>query len=68
LGGLRPASLAPVAVMQDIPTTRPGPIDAPDLSRGSQVEIVLVNGRRLVVPAGVDTEALARILSVVDGQ
>jgi transposase len=68
LGGPRPASFAPVAVMQDIPTPRPCPIDAPDLSRTSQVEIVLVNGRRLVVPAGVDTEALARILSVVDGR
>jgi transposase len=36
LGGPRPVSFAPVAVMQDIPTIRPGPIDAPDLSRTSQ--------------------------------
>jgi len=33
----------------------------------ARVEIALRNGRRLVVPANVDPEALARLLSVVDG-
>ncbi|KGM86472.1 hypothetical protein rosmuc_03613 [Roseovarius mucosus DSM 17069] len=32
------------------------------------MEIALPNGRRLIVPILVDPEALARILSVVDGQ
>ena len=68
LGASRPVSFAPVSVTQDVPTSRPGPVDPPDPSRNSQVEIALPNGRRLVVPAGVDSEALARILSVVDGQ
>ena len=34
----------------------------------AMVEIVLRNGRRLVVPATVDPEALARLLPVVDSQ
>jgi transposase len=33
----------------------------------ARVEIALRNGRRLVVPANVDPEALARLLPVVDG-
>ncbi|WP_320178894.1 hypothetical protein [Roseovarius pacificus] len=35
---------------------------------GCQVEIILLNGRRVIVPVGVESEALARILVVVDGQ
>lgn len=35
---------------------------------GCQVEIALPNGRRVTVPVGVEPEALARILAVVDGQ
>lgn len=58
----------PVPVTTDAPASRSGPVDPPDPSRNSQVEIALPNGRRLIVPAGVDSEALARILSVVDGQ
>ena len=68
LGASRPVSFTPVTVTKDLAASQPGPIDSPDLSRTSQVEIVLVNGRRLVVPVGIDTEALARILSVVDGR
>lgn len=34
----------------------------------AMVEIALRNGRRLVVPANVDPEALARLLAVVDSQ
>jgi transposase len=71
LGASRPVSFAPVTVTTDAPASRPGPVDLPDPpdpSRTSQVEIALPNGRRLIVPTGVAPEALARILSVVDGQ
>ena len=68
LGASHPLSFAPVTVTQDAPASRSGPVDPPDLSRTSQVEIALPNGRRLIVPTGVESEALARILSVVDGQ
>ena len=61
-------SVAPGTVTQDVPTSRPEPVDPPDLSRTSQVEVALPNGRRRIVPTGVAPEALARILSVVDGQ
>ena len=67
LGASRLAPFAPVTVTTDAPASRYGPVDPPDPSRNSQVEIALPNGRRLIVPAGVDSEALARILSVVDG-
>ena len=52
----------------DAPASRPGSVDPADLSRNSQVEIALQNGRRLIVAPGNETEALARILSVVDAQ
>ena len=68
LGASRPVSFAPVTVTKGAPASRSGPVDPSDLSRNSQVEIALPNGRRLVVPTGVESEALARILSVVDGQ
>jgi hypothetical protein len=55
-------------VTQDVPTSRPGPVDPPDPSRTSQVEIALPNGRRLIVAPGIEMGALARILSVVDEQ
>ena len=44
------------------------PVDPADPSRTFQVEIALPNGRRLIVPTRVEMQALARILSVVDGQ
>ncbi|WP_245823392.1 IS66-like element accessory protein TnpA [Antarctobacter heliothermus] len=68
LGAARPVSFAPVTVTQDVPTSRPGPVDPPDPSRTSQVEIALPNGRRLIVAPGIEMGALARILSVVDEQ
>jgi len=68
LGAARPVSFAPVTVTEDAPSSGPEPVDPPDPSRTSQVEIALPNGRRLIVPSGVAPEALARILSVVDGQ
>ena len=68
LGASRPVSFAPVTVAEDAPTSRPGPVDPPDPSQTSQVEIDLPNGRRLIVAPGIEMGALARILSVVDGQ
>jgi transposase len=40
----------------------------PDSPSDCQVELVLPNKRRLIVSVGVEPEALARILAVVDGQ
>lgn len=68
LGASRPVSFTPVTVTTDVAASQPGPVDPPDLSRNAQVEIALPNGRRLIVAPGVEPEALARILSVVDGQ
>jgi transposase len=68
LGASRPVSFAPVAVTTDVSASQPGPVDPPYPPRNSQVEIALPNGRRLIVSTGVEPEALARILSVVDGQ
>lgn len=64
-GASRPVSFAPVTVTKGAPAFQHGPVDPP---RNAQVEIALPNGRRLIVPTGVEPEALARILSVVDGQ
>lgn len=68
LGASRPVSFAPVTVTKVFPASQSGAVDPPELSRNCQVEIALPNGRRLIVPTGVDPGALARILSVVDGQ
>ena len=67
LGSSRPVSFAPVTVSKEMPASRANPVNScspPDC----QVEIALPNGRRLIVPADVETEALARILAVVDRQ
>lgn len=68
LGASRSVSFAPVTVTKDFPASQRGPVDPPEISRNSQVEIALPNGRRLIVAPGIEPEALARILSVVDGQ
>jgi transposase len=48
------------------------PATAPDTSRtsipGNRLEVVLGNGRRLLVTVDVDPEALARLLPVIDGR
>ena len=61
LGSSRPVSFAPVTVSRANPVNSCSPSDC-------QVEIALPNGRRLIVPVDVETEALARILAVVDRQ
>jgi len=68
LGSCCSASFAPVTVTKDISASQPVPVDPCPPPRDCQVEIALPNGRRLIVPTGVATEALARLLSVVDGQ
>ena len=49
------------------PAPQPNSVD-PCPTPDCQVEIVLPNRRRLIVPVSVEPEALARILAVVDGQ
>ncbi len=66
LGSSRPGSFAPVTVTKGASAPQAGRVD-PCPPADCQVEIVLPDGRRLIVPSGVDTEALARILSAVDG-
>ncbi len=66
LGSSRPVSFAPVSVTK-APALQTNSVD-PCLLPDCQVEIVLPNKRRLIVPVGVEPEALARILAVVDGQ
>ena len=66
LGAWRPPMFTPLAVAATPPAT------APDTSRtsipGNRLEVVLGNGRRLLVPVDVDPEALARLLPVIDGR
>jgi len=64
-GELRPfgsVSFTPVTLAPETPA----PADALPSSQDTQVEIVLPNGRRLIVSVGVEPEMLARLLSVVD--
>jgi transposase len=62
LGGDREPAFAQV-VVAPAPTTT-APVDPVSETR---VEIVLGNGRRVVVPVSVDPVALARLLPVVEG-
>ncbi|WP_090736630.1 IS66-like element accessory protein TnpA [Paracoccus homiensis] len=66
LGSSRPVSFAPVT-MTKAPASQTNLAD-PCLPLDCQVEIALTNGRRVIVPVGVEPAALARILAVVDGQ
>lgn len=67
LGSSRPRSFAPVTVTTHSAASQAGRGD-PCRPAECQVEIALPNGRRIIVPSGVDTEALARILAAVDGR
>lgn len=64
LGGGCMASFIPLTVSAEPPSRVP-PRLMPS-NPEARVEIALRNGRQLVVPANVDPEALARLLSVVD--
>jgi len=52
-------------VPKEVSALQANPIDAIP-SPDCRVEVALPNGRRLIVPIGVESEALARILAVVD--
>ena len=65
LGASGAVSFAPVTVTK-APAPQTNSVD-PCPSLDCQVEIVLPNGRRVILPVGVEPEALARILAVVDG-
>jgi len=67
LGASCADSFSPVTVTKEVAASQPGSVDPIAPPGGLQVEIALPNGRRLIVPTGVDPEALGRILSVVDG-
>lgn len=64
LGAMRTPMFTPLAVAATPPTSASEP--PPTSSPVNRVEIVLVNGRRLVVPVDMDPEALARLLPMVD--
>lgn len=66
LGGYPPPSFTPLALAiekQDAAAEAPTRSAAED-----KVEIVLKNGRRIVVPVHIDPTMLAQFLPVVDGQ
>ena len=67
LGSSGFVSFAPVTVSKEVSASQVNPIDAIP-SPDCRVEVALPNGRRLIVPIGVESEALARILAVVDRQ
>jgi transposase len=64
LGICRVPSFAPVTVHADVPAPRsPSP---PDGGGSGRVEIVLRNGRRVLVGTGVDLSALALLVEALD--
>lgn len=66
LGALRRPMFTPLSVAEALPTFVPKASAASSLE--NRVEIVLGNGRRLVVPVDVDPQALAWLLPVIDGR
>lgn len=69
LGDETPPSFIPLAVSSMVPAAVPAtaleaPRDTPDV----QLEIVLRNGRRLLVPSSVAPEVLARLLPALEGR
>jgi transposase len=60
LGADRQASFAPVLMAPEV-ASRPEQASGAD-----RIEIVLGNGRRLIVGAGIDASALARVVAVLE--
>jgi transposase len=50
------------------PEAAPAAKATPHVSDAGRIEIVLVNGRRIVVGADVDAAALARVVTVLERQ
>ena len=59
-------SFAPVIVSPEPLFASPSSVDARPGSAAERIEIVLTSGRRIVVGAGVDAVALARVISIVE--
>ncbi len=59
-GNVAGPSFAPVVVAPDPPVAAGAGLDA------SRIEIVLTNGRRIVIGADLDATALARVIAVAD--
>jgi transposase len=75
VGGYEAVSFAPVTVEAERPVPPPMPADpstaaptaTPVTDTSHRIEVVLRNGRRLVVDARLDPSALARLIAVVEG-
>jgi transposase len=59
-------SFSPVVVAADAPSAMPN--SAPALHDAGRIEILLANGRRIVVGPAVDALALARVVKVLERQ
>jgi transposase len=69
LGDETPPAFIPLALSSGMPAPVPSTAPVAQLdARDVQLEIVLRNGRRLLVPSAVDPEMLARLLPVIDGR
>jgi transposase len=64
LGSERSPAFIPLTLSSEAPSSAPR-ASVPS-NPEARVEIALRNGRRLVVPANVDPEALARLLPVLE--
>ncbi len=65
-GKSRFAAFSAVSATRDGPAWKPGPVDPFEPARDARVGIALPNGRRLVVPAELDPEALVRLIQLVE--
>jgi len=67
LGFSGPVSFPRVSVLKEVSASQSNPINASPTPH-CRVEVTLPNGRRVIVPIGVEAEALAQILAVMDRQ
>lgn len=63
----RARSFAPVTIEADPPAPAEPSTAAPTADAAHRIEVVLRNGRRLVVDARLEPSALARLIAVVEG-
>jgi transposase len=69
LGDKTPPAFIPLTVSPMAPAAVPVTAqEAPRDTMDVQLEIVLRNGRRLLVPSSVDPEVLARLLPALEGR
>jgi len=67
LGDELALTFAPVMIAAEPARVAAAPVAAQEGSGAVTVAITLVNGRQIVVPAGIDLAFLARLLPVLDG-